>query len=174
MKRFMLALAALLAGSTAAWAQDEVQEFNAFAFVEGKVTAVRSGDKAARTAGRFDGPFFIETDEGPLHVGTVTCTGASEVELGTTRQTASGGCTFSSTGATAWGDWSCEGYNLVGCRGKFRLTGGTARLEGASGEATLVWRPSAYDLKKEVDAASTQTIVGVVMWRDFKLSRAKK
>ena len=79
------------------------------------------------------------------------------IDQATARQTGNGACTFTAQdGATAWGEWECAGYELVGCRGMFKLNGGTARLAGATGEGTMIWRPAAHELKKQLDDAITQ------------------
>jgi len=89
---------------------------------------------------------------------------------GSFSQAGNGACTFTAAdGATAWGEWDCKGYELLGCRGTFKLAGGTARLEGASGEGTMIWRPSAVELKKQLDGATLDNATGILLWRDFKL-----
>jgi hypothetical protein len=115
------------------------------------------------------GAFFIETDEGPIHSGSVACPGMVRVDLDTTLQAGSGACTFTAVdGATSWGEWECTGYNMVGCRGTFKLNGGTGRLAGVTGEATLIWRPSSHELKKQLDGSVLQN----THWR-FDLARVQ-
>jgi len=56
-----------------------------------------------------------------------------------------------------------------GCRGTFKLTGGTARLAGATGEGAMAWRPSAADFKKQLDGTVLENATGLLSWRDFKV-----
>lgn len=159
-----------MAAAAPAFAQDDVQAFNAFAVVGANGTIVRAGEKQLVVAASLAGPLFIETDEGPQQAGRVSCALSSKIDQATRKTSASGGCTFTAgDGATAWGEWDCAGYELVGCRGTFKLTGGTARFAGATGESTLVWRPTAHELKKQLDGTTLDNASGIVLWRDFKL-----
>lgn len=170
--RGALALCASLLAAPAL-AHDEPQVFNAFAIAVASGTIVKSGEKQLMVIGTLKGPMFVETDEGPVDAGSVVCGASVRIDQSSARQTGSGACTFvAQDGATAWGDWECAGYELVGCRGKLTLTGGTGRLAGVTGEGSMVWRPSAHDLKKQLDGTTLQNTTGVVIWRDFKLAKA--
>jgi hypothetical protein len=151
---------------------NEPQHFNAFAVVAANGSVTRTGEKQAIVVALLSGSFFVETGEGPIHTGSISCPGLIKIDLGTTRQTASGACTVSTTdGATAWGEWECAGYSLVGCRGTYKVTGGTERFSGAIGESTLIWRPSAHELKKQLDGSVLQNTSGLIVFHDFKLSK---
>ena len=165
-----LAGALVLLSAVPAVAQDETQTFNAFAVVLANGSVVRAAEKQLVVAGNLSGPMFIETDEGPQQAGRVGCALSSKIDQESRKTSASGACTFTAyDGATAWGEWECAGYELVGCRGTFKLTGGTGRFEGASGESTLIWRPTAYELKKQLDGMALDNATGIVLWREFKL-----
>jgi hypothetical protein len=113
---------------------------------------------------------FIETDEGPQQAGRVGCALSAKIDQASRKTSATGACNFTAhDGATAWGEWDCAGYELVGCRGTFRLTGGTGRFAGASGESTFIWRPTAIELKKQLDGMALDNASGIVLWREFKL-----
>lgn len=162
--------AAVLSATTPAFAQDEVQTFNAFALAVANGTIVRAAEKQLVVAGTLAGPFFIETDEGPVPSGRVTCAASVRIDKATARQTGNGACTFTAQdGATAWGEWECAGYELVGCRGMFKLNGGTARLAGATGEGTMIWRPAAHEMKKQLDGSTLDNATGILLWREFKI-----
>lgn len=165
-------LSALLLPAAACFAQDEPQVFNSFAVAVASGTIVKSGDKQVMVIGTLKGPMFIETDEGPVDAGSVVCGATIRLDMGTARHVGSGACTFSAQdGATAWGEWECAGYELIGCRGVMKLTGGTGRLAGLSGEGAMIWRPSAHDFKKQLDGTTLQNSTGLLIWRDFKLTR---
>lgn len=162
-------LAALVAAAPAA-AQNEPQTFNAFAVVMANGLIVRAAEKQVMLAGTLTGPFFVETDEGPIHSGRVACAVSAKVDQGTRRVTGNGACTVTAIdGASAWGEWVCQGYELLGCRGTFKLAGGTGRLEGATGEGAMIWRPSAVEFKKQLDGTVLENATGLLSWRDFKL-----
>ena len=168
--RALASAALVLAAAAPAAAQDGVPTFNAFAVVTANGTIVRSAEKQVMVVATLAGPFFVETDEGPQQGGRVSCATSARIDQGTRKTDASGACTFTAhDGATAWGDWDCAGYELVGCRGTFKLTGGTGRFVGASGESTLVWRPTAHEFRKQLDGTTLDNATGIVLWRDFKL-----
>ena len=163
-------LAALVAVAAPAAAQDEPQTFNAFAVVAANGSIVRAAEKQLMLVGTLTGPLFVETDEGPIHGGRVACAASLRIDQATRRVAGTGACTVTVTdGATAWGDWECQGYELLGCRGTFKLSGGTARLEGATGEGTMIWRPSAAEFKKQLDGTVLENTTGLLSWRDVRL-----
>jgi hypothetical protein len=163
-----ITLALVVAGAAAA--QDEVQTFNAFATISANGTIVRAAENQAMIVGTLAGPFFVETDEGPQQSGRVSCAVSARTDRASLRLTATGACTFTAfDDATAWGEWECAGYQLVGCRGTFKLTGGTARLAGVTGESTLLWRPTAHELRRQLDGTTLDDASGILLWRDFKL-----
>ena len=168
--RFVAAAGALLLPVTATRAQEEPQVFNAFAVAVASGTIIKSGEKQVMVIGTLKGPMFVETDEGPVDAGSAVCGASLRFEMDTKRHTGSGACSFTAhDGATAWGEWECSGYDLVGCRGTLKLTGGSARLEGITGEGSMVWRPSAHDFKRQLDGTALQNSTGLLIWRDFKL-----
>lgn len=168
----LLAFLATLSFATAALAQDEPQAFNAFAVSTAQGTIVPSGDKQATMVGTVKGLLFVETAEGPVEAGTVSCAASLRLDFDTRHQAGNGACTFTAAdGAAAWGDWQCEGYELVGCRGKLTLNGGSGRLQGVSGEGAMTWRPSARALQHKPDGASDIAASGILIWRDFKLAK---
>lgn len=174
-RRALASLLALVLPAAAALAQEGPQVFNAFAVAVAGGTIVKAGEKQVMVIGTLRGPMFVETDEGPVDAGSVVCGATIRVDMGTARQTASGACSFmAQDGATAWGEWECAGYELVGCRGTLKLTGGTGRLAGVSGEGSMLWRPSAHDFKKQLDGTTLQNSTGLLIWRDFKLAAKAK
>ena len=171
MQRALFAVLAVLGTTGPALAQSESQIFNAFAIATAKGVVVRSGEKQAMLAGTVMGPMFVETDEGPVEAGSVSCAASLKIDDNTKRQSCSGACTFTAPdGATAWGQWECEGYELVGCRGKLSITGGTARLQGVSGEGAMIWRPRTHELNKTFDGTTEITTSGIILWREFTLN----
>jgi hypothetical protein len=158
--------------SPAAFAQTETQVFNAFSIALANGTILKSGDKQATVTGTVAGPLFVETDEGPVEAGRVTCAATVKVDQTSARQTGSGVCTFAAEdGAQSWGDFECAGYALVGCRGTLKLVGGTGRFEGTSGEGTMIWRPSAHEFAKQLDGTALQNAAGLLIWRELKITK---
>jgi len=151
-------------------AQDETLAINAFAVVSASGTIMRAAEQQFMAVATLNGPFFVETDEGPIQAGNASCAASLRFDQANRRQTGSGVCTMTAIdGATAWGEWICEGYELLGCRGVFKLTGGTERFEGVAGEGALIWRPSAHELHKQLDGSVLDSASGILLWRDLKL-----
>lgn len=170
MQRSLAVALTLLATAAPAMAQSEPQVFNAFAVATAKGSIVRSGEKQAMIVATLTGPMYVETDEGPVEAGGVSCAASLQLDGETKHQSGSGSCTFSAPdGATAWGKWDCSGYELVGCRGKLAITGGTGRLQGISGEGAMIWRPSTRDLKRQIDSTTEIVANGILVWREFTL-----
>lgn len=177
MKRVIAALALLLLVATAAprpslaQAPSEDQVFNAFAVAAVQGTLMRAGEQKAVLVGTLAGLVFVETDEGPVEAGKVSCAASMRLDRQSRQQTGSGACTFtSSDGASAWGNWECTGYELVGCHGKLTLDGGTGRLQGAAGGGAMIWRPSAHSLDTQADGTVQIGSTGMLIWRDFRLT----
>lgn len=167
---------ALLLASLAipAAAQDSSPAFNAFAVVNATGTIMRSGEKQASVTATLAGPMFVETSEGPVNAGKVSCSAQVTVDQTTAKTAGTGNCLFTaSDGATAWGGWQCEGYRLVGCKGHLTLTGGSGRLEGANGDGAMIWRPTESEFVKQLDGTVLQNVSGILIWRDFKLGEKK-
>lgn len=165
-------LALLSAAASLAQAQDTAQSFNAFAVVKADSSALRSAEQQATVVAALAGTLFIETDEGPVAAGQIACSGMLRVDFDTTRQTGSGACTSTAEdGAKTFGEWECAGFNMLGCHGVYKLTGGTGRLAGITGQATLIWRPNAHELQKQVDGTVLQNTTGILIWRDFRIAK---
>ena len=169
---FACAMLFLSAAASPANAQDEAVSFNAFAVVKVDGSILKSAEKQATIVAALTGAFFVETDEGPVGAGRVSCSGMIRVDLDTSRQTGSGACTSTADdGATTFGEWECAGFNLIGCRGIYKMTGGTGRLAGYTGQAALIWRPSSHELQKQPDGTLLQNATGILIWRDFKIEK---
>jgi hypothetical protein len=166
-----VALSLSLAAVPAA-AQEPSVSFNAFAVVKADSSALMSAEKQATVVAAMAGTLYIETDEGPVAGGQIACSGMVRVDLDTTHQEGSGACTSTAEdGAKTFGEWVCAGFNMLGCHGTYKLTGGTGRLAGLTGQATLTWRPNAHELQKQLDGTVLQTTTGILIWRDFRLEK---
>jgi hypothetical protein len=173
-KKAAMALAlAAGAGLAAPALGQETQVFHAFAIWHGQGQVVEIGEKRVAIVGALSGVLFIETSEGPVDTGTITCPALITVDVESGRQAGSGGCAFKAhDGARAYGEWECVGVHLVGCRGAFRLTGGTGRLAGISGSSTILFRGRLQELAIRPGEIPTETAIGIAVWRDLRVSLA--
>ena len=160
---------------SSAWAQEERQVFSAFAVAQANGAIMRVAEDEFLVAATLAGPLFVDTNEGPVESGQVKCLASLKVQRSSVRTMGSGACSFTAEdSASAWGEWHCEGYLLMGCRGTFKLAGGSGRFEGVSGESQIIWRPSASELQKQLDGTTLASTHGLVLWREFKLARTGK
>jgi hypothetical protein len=176
MKTRTAAIAAFVAAIALAWpyatSAEEQEPMNAFAFWQGQGQIVDIGDQRVALIGAFGGPFYVETSEGPVETGMITCPALMQIDLRTARQAGSGSCMFTAhDGARAYGDWECTGVHLVGCKGIFTIRGGSGRLAGITGSSTIVFRGRPERLTDRAGMVSTDAL-GIAVWRDFKLTTA--
>ena len=90
--------------------------------------------------GAFEGIIYVETAEGKLDEGFVRCPVTQKIMIKTKKTTGSGYCMITTSSAdTVYAEWTCEGQ-VGGCKGEFRLTGGTGQFEGITGLSELIVR----------------------------------
>ncbi len=169
----MMALSAFVATTSlvSAWAADQ-DPMNAFAFWQGQGQIVDIGDQRVALIGAFGGPFYVETTEGPVETGVITCPALMQIDTRTRRQAGTGSCMFTAhDGAHAFGDWECVGVHLVGCKGIFTLRGGSGRLAGVTGSSTILFRGRPERMIDRPGMVSADSL-GIAIWRDFKLTTA--
>lgn len=170
----LLALPFAFSLASAQQPQPEEQHFHAFSVVTASGKVTRGSGKDTLEAS-MAGPFFVETDEGPIHSGKIACTGTAEIDAASARTKARGACLFTAEdGATSSGQFECEGYSLIGCRGSYKVTGGSGRLSDLTGQAVLVWRPTSSELKAQMANGIIRDTTGLLMFRDFRLIHGKK
>ena len=90
--------------------------------------------------GAFEGIIYVETAEGKLYEGFVRCPVTQKIMIETKKTNGSGYCMITtSSDDTVYAEWSCEGQ-VGGCKGEFKLTGGTGQFEGITGKSKLIVR----------------------------------
>jgi hypothetical protein len=163
-----LVLAIVTLAATAATA-GESQTVKAFAVIESAGDVLPTGSGSTRLMGTLHGPFFIDAGKGPVDAGDLRCVASMQADLSSGRQTGEGSCVLTAhDGANLFGDWTCEGVMLIGCRGEFTITGGDGRLEGVSGGGSMTSRVSDFAVRTdgETGLASTTTR-GIVFWDEL-------
>ena len=139
----------------------EKQIVKAFAVVETASDVLPTGADSARVMGTLEGPFFIDVGQGPIDAGNMRCVANMHADTSSGRQTGEGSCVLTADdGASLFGEWTCEGVRLVGCRGDFKITGGTGRLEGVSGGGAMTSRVSDYVVEPQ-DKVGVATTTGM-------------
>jgi len=123
--------------------------YGAFAFAEeGTVKAVAPwkgqgfafpvGPDEVYMVAVYSGTMFVEDAKGALHQGSIVCPGTVEGNLKTMTKTGQGRCIITNEdGDRIYARFSCTG-DMEGCRGTFKLDGGTGRFAGITGEGEAV------------------------------------
>ena len=75
-------------------------------------------------------------------------------------------------GAVACGGFSCEGWRLVGCTGRFEIAGGEGRMVGVTGERTIALRRYETSLAELSSGVAEETGLGIAYWHGFTLHPA--
>src|SRR5512143_112070 len=134
----LLALSIAAAGASSAGAAEEktVQASSAWAG-DGRVFQVE--EDQALFLGAFEGTLFVETAEGALDAAALVCPGSMTIKLSDRTQSGEGRCILTGRdGDRVFAEWRCSGVYLQGCRGDFRLTGGTGKFAGIAGQGDFV------------------------------------
>ena len=119
----------------------EEGKLNAFATWEGRGDYIQTGEKQQTFTGALVGVIYVITDHGPTPSGAMVCPVSVEVNQADASQTAKGHCTITTEdGSRVYSDAACTGFQLVGCAGDMKLTGGTGRFAGVSGGGKMVIR----------------------------------
>lgn len=112
---------------------------------------------------------FIEDGQGALDAARIVCPGTVELDLKGGKQKGEGRCVImSSKGDHVYARWSREGVHMVGCRGKFTLTGGTGAAQGITGGGEFTIRSAVSALAGRSGAESVEEVaLGLVVWPAF-------
>ena len=90
--------------------------------------------------GAFQGVIYVETSEGKLDEGFVSCPLKQQLDLKSRKTSGSGHCMITASGGdTVYAKWTCTGV-LGGCKGDFKLTGGTGKFKGITGSSKFIVR----------------------------------
>ena len=163
MKRHILSMALATAvfataGAPAASAGEKATVKASAAWV-GQGRIFRTGLNDALFLGAFGGVLYVETEEGKLDAVDMICPGTVDIELKSGAQEGSGHCAITDEeGDQVFATWTCDGKQLMGCKGTFTLTSGTGKFEGITGKSPLKARTAfteiVVDLKSGAVAES--------------------
>ncbi len=147
----------------------EKQVVKAFSVVEATGSTLPAGADSTRMMGTLEGPFFIDTGQGPVDAGNMHCVANMHADNSSGRQAGEGSCVLTAQdGASLFAEWTCEGIRFVGCRGDFKITGGTGRLEGVSGGGVMTSRVSDHAVVPQDEAGMAKVASrGIVFWDEF-------
>jgi hypothetical protein len=168
----LAAAAALLGtiGCVLPAAAAEEGKITAFATWEGRGDFIQTGDKQQTFTGALVGVIYVLTDHGPTPSGSMICPVAVEVNQVDSSQTAKGHCTITAEdGSRIYSDLACTGFQLVGCAGDMKLTGGSGRFAGISGGGKVVIRSGSRTVVAgKSDVATPTQGTGTAYWESLE------
>jgi len=98
--------------------------------------------------GKVDGPFYVETEKGPVNSGSISCQAKLTIKDADKTQEGTADCLITvKDGATTRANLSCHGIFQVGCSGKLTLVEGSGRFKGITGSGEFVVRSDFADLQ---------------------------
>jgi hypothetical protein len=98
------------------------------------------GQDQAYLVGVYSGTLYVDNGKGALHAASIVCPATAEGDLKSMTKTGQGRCILTDEdGNRIYARFSCNG-DLEGCRGPFKIEGGTGRFEGITGEGEMVSR----------------------------------
>jgi len=141
---------------------------NAFSVWAGDGHLVQTGPDSVVIVGTFGGALFTNINSDPDDIGTIRCPITLQVNLGSDSLNGNGSCEFTADdGAEAYGSWTCSGKFREGCRGDFRVTGGSGRLKDLKATSTFILRGRMAEF---VTYPTEQvSAIGFAIWPDLRV-----
>lgn len=138
---------------------------------KGRAFAFPVGREQAYLVGVYSGILYVEDGKGALHAASIVCPATAEGNLKTMTKTGQGRCILTDEdGDRIFARFTCEG-DLEGCRGPFKLEGGTGKFDGITGEGEMISRIQVRQLTTVAgfDTAE-QEGEGVAIWPSLTYS----
>ena len=169
----LAALAAFLvtAGLWQAAGAAEDTKITAFSVWQGQGTTYPTGVQQGTFLGTFTGTVYVLSDQGPQLSGDLVCPAVITFDLADKGQTGRARCTITGKdGAQVYGELSCTGFQMVGCDGDYKITGGTGRFAGITGGGHVSVRSESRSTGASVDANGgvAEQARGIIYWRELQ------
>jgi hypothetical protein len=163
-------LIALLAGAHPVWAAANSPPgetiINAFTAWTATGSIQETTTDHAKFEGSLGGHLYVDTDQGPVHAGFITCPVVLEINVADKSQQGAGKCTITADdGAQIFAQLECAGFFLIGCGGDFKFTGGTGRFEGVTGSGPVMVRSNTRIFIENVKGTVDAKAEGIMFWR---------
>jgi hypothetical protein len=132
---------------------------------KGRSFAFPVGQDQAYLVGVYSGVLYVDDGKGPLHAASIVCPATAEGDLKTMTKTGQGRCILTDDeGDRVYARFTCTG-DLEGCRGPFKIEGGTGKFHGISGEGEMISRIQVRQLTTVVGfETAEQEGEGVAVW----------
>ena len=142
----LVAVATLAAGSQLAVAGEKGTVKAQAAWV-GKGSIFQVGEEEALFVGAFGGILYIGNEEGVLDRVIMLCPGTVDMSLKNGDQNGDGKCVMTDKeGDRVFAIWDCDGQQMSGCEGSFKLNGSTGKFKGISGESVMKARTAMSEI----------------------------
>jgi hypothetical protein len=167
-RRYGVVAVVLAVGFVEPASAEEEATVKAFSAWQGRGEVFETGRTEATFIGALNGMMYIETENGPLASGHLSCPAIVEINLEDGSQTGTGRCTITAEdGARAYAEVTCAGYHLIGCDGEFKLTGGTGRFDGITGGGPITIRSDLRNLARSGEGTIKEDAAGIMYWREL-------
>lgn len=157
-------IVAVLSGFTALAGAEEGTA-KAVATWKGRSFVFPVGQDQAYLVGVYSGVLYVDDGKGPLHAASIVCPATAEGDLKTMTKTGQGRCILTDEeGNRVYARFTCKG-DLEGCRGPFKIEGGTGKFHGITGEGEMISRIQVRQLTAVAGfETAEQDGEGVVVW----------
>ena len=172
-------IAALLAGAVqpalGAANLPNQEVINAFTVWTATGSIKETAADRARFEGTLGGHLYVETDQGPVHAGIISCPVTLDINVTDKSQQGAGKCTITADdGAQIFGQLTCSGFFLIGCSGDFKFTGGTGRFDGIAGSGPVMLRSNTRILIENAKGTIDTRAEGIMFWRRLRYTLVRK
>jgi len=173
-------LIALLAGLlqpvwAAAVPPNQEASINAFTVWTATGSIQETTTNHAKFEGTLAGHLYVETDQGPVHAGIISCPVTLDINVADKSQQGAGKCSITADdSAQVFGQLKCAGFFLIGCEGEFKFTGGTGRFEGIAGSGPVMVRSSTRILIENVKGTVDTKVEGIMFWHQLHYTLVRK
>lgn len=87
------------------------------------------------------GRLYVDTDKGPVDAGMLSCPATVHIKNADQTQEGSAICAITTKdGGQVFAELACTGVYMVGCSGEAKITGGTGRFKGVTGDGKFTIR----------------------------------
>ncbi len=143
----------------------EQQTVKALSAWQGMGATFQVDEKEALVIGALGGVMFIDGAKGSLDAASLICPATVSINLVNGERDAEGRCIITDEdGDKVWAKWSCKG-DAKGCKGPFKLVGGTGKFHGITGGDTFILRIALRELVGVSSPDSFQQVAaGLAIW----------
>ena len=160
-------VALVLSASAMAAEEGNVQ---ALAPWQGEGTIYRVGTNEALFLGDFRGIVYAQDRKGALDAAKIICPGTTHINLTDKSMAGEGHCIITTQDEQKiFAEWQCSGMFGVGCTGRFRLTGGTGRFIGITGDSDFLIRSGLWENETGYDSdVASHSSAGLAQWPELR------